>query len=402
LVLAQIGLQLFNFSNEEIRDSYMFIKNQCELRLAGLLSAPLEDWYRHRYFNNQIDISGSGVEEYSFEEIRKKANFNFSELDELYVKDGETVGSPSVRNLLANLFGTGDPDQVMITSGANEALHLVVRSILKPEDEVITLGPCYHCHDKIAESMGCTVKKWAISVGDDFSLDIEDLKNIISNKTKALFLNFPHNPTGMSISQAMLDDIVNLARENDIFLVWDAVFQHLTYETLPLKDPVLTYEKTITLGTFSKAYGAPGLRFGWIIGPPDVLAGCIRQKDYGNLFVAPIIEFIAEKMLSQLDLFAQEKLLQATRNREFVNSWSKSLDLNVNWRQPDGGVCGALELLAHQDDTKFCKKALADYGVLLVPGTCFGMPGFVRLGFGGNGANLKEGLNRLGQLLTFK
>ncbi|WP_395375888.1 aminotransferase class I/II-fold pyridoxal phosphate-dependent enzyme [Marinicella sp. W31] len=361
----------------------------------------MEDWYRHRYFNNQIDISGSGVEEYSFAEIRNRADFDFTELDQLHAIDGETVGCLSVRSLLADRFANGDPDQVMTTSGANEGLHLVVRSILEPKDEVITLGPCYHCHDKIAESMGCTVKKWAIATEENtFSLNFEDLKKLISSKTKALFVNFPHNPTGMTISQAMADDIVNFAREHDIFLVWDAVFQYLTYENPPLKDPVLVYEKAISLGTFSKAYGAPGLRFGWLIGSKDVIAGCVRQKDYGNLFVAPLIEFVAEKMLRHLDSFAQEKLLQATENRAFVNAWAKRLDSKINWREPGGGVCGALQILEHYDDVKFCDKALADYGVLLVPGSCFGMPGFARLGFGGNGANLKEGLNRLKQFIT--
>lgn len=379
----------------------MSTKIECEPRLAGLQSAPLEDWYRHRYFNNQVDISGSGAEEFTFGEIKEKANFSFSELDDLYVLDGETVGSSAVRELLANRFGTGDPDQVMTTSGANEALHLVVRSLLGPGDEVITLGPCYHCHDKIAESMGCNVKKWTISQ-NDFSLDLDELKSLISSDTKALFLNFPHNPTGMSISQSMLDEIVELVREHDVYLVWDAVFQYLTYEKAPLKDPILVYDKAITLGTFSKAYGAPGLRFGWIIGPKDMLSACVRQKDYGNLFVAPLVEFVAEKMLRNLDVFSQEKLSQATKNRALVKSWAENLKEHVNWREPDGGVCGAIELLNHKDDVSFCEKALADYGVLLVPGSCFGMPGFARLGFGGNAEKLSIGLDRLGQLLTSK
>jgi len=156
------------------------------------------------------------------------------------------------------------------------------------------------------------------------------------------------------------------------------------------------------LGTFSKAYGAPGLRFGWIIGPENIISSCVRQKDYGNLFVAPIIEFVAEKMLRKLDVFAQEKLLQATHNRRLVDAWCRQPDLKITWRQPSGGVCGALELNNEIDDIAFCNEALKTFGVLLVPGSCFGMPGFVRLGFGGNQLRLVEGLNRLGQLLASK
>jgi len=308
------------------------MQNDYEILLAGLPPAQLEDWYRHRYFDRQIDISGSGVEEYTFSELQKKGDFKLSELDTLQLTDGETVGSLAVRSMLADRFGNGEPDQVMTTSGANEALNLVARSILEPLDEIVTLGPCYHCHDKIAESIGCVVKKWTISVRDKFELDIEALKELVSDKTKALFLNFPHNPTGITISQKTLDDIVAFVRKRNIYLVWDAVFQELTYEERPLKDPVLAYDKAITLGTFSKAYGAPGLRFGWIIGPEYVIASCVRQKDYGNLFVAPIIDFLAEKMLYRLDSFANERLTQATRNRELVRAWAEKAELDVRTR----------------------------------------------------------------------
>jgi len=365
--------------------------------LAGYEPAPLENWYRHHYFNNEFDISGSGVEEYSFQEIQQIAGFSFSELDQYQIGDAQTVGSLKVRTQLANLFGTGDSEMAMATNGANEGLQLVVRALLNAGDEIITLGPCYHCHDKIALSMGCVVQKWALSAEGD--LDIKHLKSLISKKTKVLCLNFPHNPTGKSISQAMLDEIVEILRENNIYLIWDAVFQELVYENAPLKDPIHTYSKTVTLGTFSKAYGAPGLRFGWIIAPKEIIARCVRQKDYGNLFVAPLIEFVAEKMLAKLDAFSVPRLLQAKNNREAVQEWIGKTDLDVNWYQPDGGVCGLLKLPSKVNDFDFCTSLLESTGVLLVPGSCFGLTGFARLGFGGNSHKLIKGLDRLEHFL---
>ena len=367
--------------------------------VAGYPPAPLEDWYRHHYFANEIDISGSGVEDYTFQDIQRIAGFSFGELDASQLHDAPTVGGVAIRTRLASLFGTGDPDSVMVTNGANEGLQLVVRSVLKPGDELITLGPCYHCHDKIAESMGVTVRKWALSVDGDFQLDVGALASLVSADTKALCLNFPHNPTGKSISQEMLDDIVAIARDNDLYLIWDAVFQQLTYEQPPLQDPIHRYAKTITLGTFSKAYGAPGLRFGWIIGPHDVIAASVRQKDYGNLFVAPLIEFAAEKMLARLEAFSLPRLAQATANRMAVDEWLGRDDIALAWRRPDGGVCGLVALPAGAKDVEFCSGLLAKEGVLLVPGSCFGMPGHARLGFGGNGQKLVEGLARLERFL---
>ena len=368
--------------------------------LTNFPPALLEDWYRYNYFGNEFDISGSGVEDYTFSEIQQIADFTFSEVDQLTAEDGYTVGNANVRSQIAKRFGNGDSESVLTTNGANEGLLLVMRALLKAGDELVTLGPCYHCHDQIAASMGCVIKKWAIPVGESQeTLDVNDLKSLITSKTQAICLNFPHNPTGISIDQATLNEIVRLSSEHNIYLIWDAVFQELVYDTVKLDDPIHHYDKTVTLGTFSKAYGAPGLRFGWVIGPNNLIASCIRQKDYGNLFVAPLLEFVAEKMLMKLDDFSKPRLDQARRNRTMVSDWAQNPSLDVSWRPPDGGVCGILKLPENTCDFIFCTQLLEKTGVLLVPGSCFSIPGYARLGFGGNEENLQTGLDRLSQFL---
>lgn len=366
--------------------------------IAGYKPAPLENWYRDKYFDNEIDISGSGVTEYSYRQVQEMGGFDFNELNDIKIKDGATVGSFEIRSLISNRFGYGDPDRVMITNGSNEALQLAVRSILEPGDELVTHSPCYHCHDKIADSIGCTVKKWKLKLNDE-EQDFEELRALITENTKALILNFPNNPTGISISQDMLDEIVRIARENDVFLVWDAAFQELTYAAKPLRDPIQDYEKTISVGTFSKAYGAPGLRFGWLVSQPSVVSACMRQKDYGNLFVAPLIEFVAAKMLRNIDQYAIPRFRLAKRNRSIVGEWVKQFGEPDMWRWPDGGVCGLLKLPNVEDEIDFCDALLKSRGVLLVPGSCFDTPGYVRLGFGGTTTELTQGLERLGAYL---
>jgi aspartate/methionine/tyrosine aminotransferase len=368
------------------------MKEQQHSHLAGYAPAELENWYRENYFNNDIDISGSGVENYTFGHMRQVANVDFSALDGLKMSDAPTLGCLNIRSLLASRFADGNADKVIVTSGGNEALQLIARSILKSGDKIVTLGPCYHCHDMIAASIGCEVSKWNLSFAQNFALNLKDLDAVVTPDTKAIFLNFPHNPTGASISQSMLDDIVELARQNDIILVWDAVFSKLVYETDELIDPILNYEKAISIGTFSKAYGAPGLRFGWIISNCDIAQSCARQKDYSNLYVPALLEFIAAKMLENLDAFAKPRLEQAKVNRALVDSWVKQNQTLFNWVRPIGGVCSLLQLPQGTDDYAFCEGLLDAHGVLLVPGSCFAMPGFARLGFGGNTQKLKDGL----------
>lgn len=372
------------------------MKNQPQ-KLAGFESASLEDWYRYNYFQNEIDISGSGVENYSYQEIKELGNFSFDELDSFEAKDGTTVGSEKVRTKIANLFGTGNPNEVMITNGSNEALQLVIHSLVKTDDKVISQFPCYHSNNKIPVSLGCHIDYWKLN--NNYQFEIENLEQIVNKNTKVFVLNFPHNPTGRSLSQKTLDRIVTLANELDIHLVWDAAFQELNYDLKPLRDPIHDCKNAISIGTLSKAYGVPGLRFGWIIAKKAIIDACIRQKDYGNLYVSPMIEFAADKILENLQKFYEPRLLQAKTNREIVRNWSNSIN-EITWYQPDGGVCGMLKLPDDVDDEAFCEKLLNKYQVLLVPGSCFDMIGHVRLGFGGKSKLLHEGLKRVGVFLN--
>ena len=364
-------------------------------KLAGYPPALLEDWYRFNYFNNEIDISGSGVQDYTFAETRQMAGITIEDLDALVMNDSPTPGRDSLRQVVADRFGDGDASKVFVANGSNEALQLVICSIVGPDDEIITLEPCYHCHDKIAASMGCKTKTWKLSFDNDFAVDFADLQAMISDKTKALVVNFPHNPTGMSINQQQLDQIVELAREKGLYLVWDAAFQEMVYDSEPLKDPLFVYDKTISVGTFSKAYGLPGLRFGWFIAPPEVVAGSLRQKDYGNLYVAPLLELVSQKVIENLDKFAVPRMEQATINRDLVDQWVQQNSEFVSWVKPQGGVCGLIKLPQGCNDELFCRTLLEKQQVLLVPGSCFGCPGYARLGFGGETEKLKIGLERL-------
>jgi capreomycidine synthase len=363
--------------------------------LAQYPPAPLENWYRFNYFNNEYDISGSGVEDYSFAELRALSGLQLADLDQLVMHDTPTIGAAHLRQVLADRFAAGAAEKVMVTNGSNEALQLVVRSILHAGDEVITLGPCYHCHDKIAASFGCKVVRWELPIGTTETIDIAQLAQLITPKTRAVVLNFPHNPSGISIKQQELDEIVALIKSHDLYLIWDAAFQELVYDQPPLRDPIHDYAKAISVGTFSKAYGLPGLRFGWFIAAAEVIDAAVRQKDYGNLFVSPLIEVIAAKVIEHLDAFAQPRFKQAKHNRLLTDQWVKQHQDLVSWTLPQGGVCGLLRLPVGVDDVHFCNTLLARFGVLLVPGSCFGCSGFVRLGFGGNSSTLIEGLQRL-------
>jgi len=183
------------------------------------------------------------------------------------------------------------------------------------------------------------------------------------------------------------------------YLLWDAAFADLIHEGDPLPDASTRYERAIGFGTFSKAFGLPGLRFGWCLAPPELLAECVRIRDYTTLHVAPLIELLARRVLENADSFLEPRLKQARMNRETLRLWAEARPEQISIVLPPGGVAAFPRLLGVPDVDGFCDDLFRRRGVLVVPGSCFGAPEHIRLGFGGCPDDLVRGLDRLADAL---
>lgn len=367
--------------------------------MLKICPALLENWLRDYYFTAEIDISGSGVEDFSLVELRKLVGITQEEIDQLVFHDSPSLGSLGLRQAIAQHRQSTDPSRVMATNGSTEAIFLVMNALLQPGDEVVVLDPCYHSLVHIAESIGCHLKRWRLRFEQQFVPNLEEVKSLVSPHTRMVIVNFPHNPTGASVSVEQQTDLINMVSEVGAYLVWDAAFAELTYDSPPLPDVSLLYDKAISTGTLSKAYGLPGLRVGWCLASPDVLARCVHLRDYTTLALSPLVELIAQRAIEKADRLLNIRLQQARNNLEIVAEWVDQNGEFVEWARPQGGVTAFPSFRDIPDIEAFCHRLVNSYGVLLVPGTCFNHPNHVRLGFGGSTANLKEGLSRLSRLL---
>lgn len=365
-----------------------------------LRPAPLEDWLRDYYFSADIDISSSGVETYTLAELRAKAGVQQRDLDELVFDDGYSTGRPALRKLIAERFGNGDPERVITANGSSEAISLVLSALLSPGDEVVAVAPGYHLLVAYAEALGVTTRTWTLPAERGFRPAVADLEPLVNERTRAIVLNFPQNPTGAHLTAEDLRRVVELARRAGAYLLWDGAFTDLVYDTEPLPPVSTLYERGIDFGTFSKAFGLPGLRFGWCVAPPDVIAGCVRIRDYTTLHVAPLVELLATAVIEHAPAFLEPRLQQATRNRALVAEWAEAERERVDLALPGGGVAAFPRLRGIADTRDFCDDLFKRHGVLVIPGSCFDAPGHIRLGFGGPTRQLTEGLERLGRALA--
>jgi capreomycidine synthase len=367
-----------------------------------LRQAPLEDWLRDYYFAAETDISSSGVQPYSMAELRAKTGLASEDIDALIFNDGYSLGTPEVRAAIASRWGSGEPDKVMTTSGSGEAIYLVLTTLLRPGDEVIVVQPGYHLLVELAAALGCTMKTWQLNADAGWEASLDELAALVTERTRAIIVNFPQNPTGATIGAADMRTLLRHAAAVGAYVLWDAALADLTYDTPPLPDVSACYPRGISFGTFSKAFGLPGLRFGWCIAPPDVLAGCVRIRDYSTLHVSPLIELLALRVLQNAGRFLEPRLEQARANRIILKEWADAAAGKVSLVLPAGGVAAfpRLDQIASTDE--FCEGLFKKHGVLVVPGSCFGYPHYIRLGFGGDTAELITGLEILSGLLSVR
>jgi len=362
--------------------------------------ATLEIWLREYYFTTRIDLGCSGVQNFSFRELRDILGLTQADLDRVVFIDSESLGAPGLRDAIARRWRPGCFEQVMATHGSSEAMYLLMHALLRAGDEVICLDPAYQPLFSIAESVGCELKRWHLRFERGFAPDVDEVLSLITPRTRMVIVNFPHNPTGATLSVEEQKALVQAVEKVGAYLIWDGAFTELTYNHPPLPDPGQWYDRAITLGTLSKTYGLAGLRVGWCLAAPEVLSRCIHLRDYITLYLSPLVELIAQKAIDHADRILEIRLKQARTNLNILTKWIEQHEEEIEWARPRGGVSSFLRLKNVPNVEAFCRQLADEEGTLLVPGNCFNHPQHVRLGFGGATVELEQGLTNLSGLLS--
>lgn len=361
--------------------------------------AHLEDWMREYYFTSELDIGSSGVQNFSMADLTELVGLRPEDLSRVVFDDSPSCGVQSLRQAIADNWGDGDPEKVLAAHGSSEIIFLIMNALLSKGDEVVVLDPCYHALRNLADSIGCSVKEWRLRFEDGFEPNVEDFKRLVTPKTRMVVVNFPHNPTGATLTAAQQKEFIEAVAASGAYLVWDAAFNELVYESEPLPNPITMYERAIVLGTLSKGYGLAGLRVGWCLAAPELLEQFVHWRDYTTLYLSPLVEKVAERAIENYRVLLDLRLERARKNFEVVARWVEAHREFVDWVRPKGGVTTFVRMHGVADVDEFCRRLGREHGVMVVPGSCFNQPGHMRLGFGGPTDDLEEGLARVSNLL---
>jgi len=366
--------------------------------LGRVRAAKLEQWLRVRYFDTRIDISSSGVQPYRLDEVRALTGMALDDLDRLVFRDSPSTGHERLRQALVDRFEPGSKHAPVACHGSTEAILLAVSALLSPGDEVVVTSASYHALSALAEAAGAKLVWWELDPGADRP-DLDRLRTLIGPLTKAVVVNFPHNPTGLTLTADEYAELLSIVERSGAYLLWDAAFGELVYDGPALPDPSTQIDRCFSFGTLSKSYGLPGLRVGWCIAPLGMISKMVSIRDHVTLSTSPLLEEIASRVLENADAVLSPRLEQARSNLNTVSRWLGTNRDVLSGVIPRGGVTLFPQVVGLSDTRPLCEELAADHGVLTIPGDCFGHAGRIRLGFGGPANELDSALDVLAEVI---
>lgn len=297
----------------------------------------------------------------------------------------ETKGDPDLRLEISRLYSGISDSEILVCSGAEEPIFLFSHALLNAGDEVIFQFPCYQSLRSIPESIGCKVLKCNMKYeNDNLIFDLDDLSNLITNRTKIIYINTPHNPTGFHFSKQEQLALIEIARKNNTIIFCDEVFRQLEHQP-EFKLPAIAdvYENGISLGVMSKAYGLAGLRIGWLATKnKEILEKVAVLKEYTTICNSAPSEFLATVALRNKDQILNRNLSIIKPNLIRLEDFFKKYSTLFHWNRPNAGAIGFVKMNFNEDDLIFTGQLLEKKQVLLILGEVFEFTDYFRLGFG--------------------
>ncbi|HUT82873.1 MAG TPA: aminotransferase class I/II-fold pyridoxal phosphate-dependent enzyme [Candidatus Bathyarchaeia archaeon] len=323
----------------------------------------------------------------------------FDEFKNRQLTYGHINGSPELRQGIANLYETMKPENILITGGAIGANFLTFYSLIEPKDQVVVIFPAYQQLYSTARSFGANVKLWKMNWEDNWQPKIDDLTSLVNKKTKMIVLNNPHNPTGFLFSNEFLREIVEIAEDADAYLLYDEAYKGLYLnDSDNIKSVVDTYHKGISTGSFSKGLSLTGLRLGWVAANNQIIEEMIRHRQYTTISNGMIDDALGALAMKYVERIYKRNTEIIKLNHQILSEWIKNEPL-IEWIPAKAGSVAFLKLLLDIPTEEFCLKLIKEKSTFLVPGTCFEMEGFLRIGFGNDTTVLKAGLSRVKEFL---
>jgi aspartate/methionine/tyrosine aminotransferase len=368
----------------------------------------------------EFNLSESGVHPLRLGELVDDGSSREALLGE-ELRYSQSNGTIPLRELVAAMYPGATPADVQVTNGGAEANYITTWNLVEPGDEIVMMVPNYMQMWGLVRGFGGSIREWplmasfAAEAGQlrhdapantdaraRWSVDVDALERLVTPRTKLIVICNPNNPTGARFGETDLDRIAAIADRNGSWVLSDEIYRGAELDGRETPSIWGRTDKAIVTSGLSKAYGLPGLRIGWIVAPPALIASLWSYHDYTTISPAALSDVLARRAL---DPARRPQILARTRrilNENFpvIAQWLDTHGGLFSYAPPDAGAIVYVKYHHPINSIELVNRLRVEKSVLLVPGDHFGMDGYLRLGFGERPDYLRAGLERVEDLLA--
>ena len=359
-------------------------------------------------YENEVEfnLSESGVLPMTVGEIAG-GETEWRALQDLRMKYPASRGSEMLRDRIARFYGDATSENVMVTNGGSEANYVVFWGLLEKGDRAAVMIPNYLQSWGLARAYGGHADPFRLLERSEngqrrWALDVPGLEKAVTRKTKIILVTNPNNPTGAVLDEDEMNAVVRAARRVGAWIVSDEVYRGAEVDGGTSPTFWGRYDKVLVTAGLSKAFGLPGLRTGWIVGPAKTLEHLCRYHDYLTLTPTCLSDRLAEIVMEPA---RREAILARTRglirkNLPVLERWIGGHGDTLTYIRP---VAGAISLVGYRlpiGSEALFTRLRVEQSVLITPGSHFGVGRYIRIGYGYDADLLGLGLERIGAMLA--
>lgn len=312
---------------------------------------------------------------------------------------GQSNGSEELRERIAGLYPGATEDSVLVTVGGAEANFVAHWHLLEPDRPAAVMLPNYMQVPGMVENFGAPLLPFHLREETGWQPELNELESALEAGATFILVTNPNNPTGASLTEDAMNDIVNLADRHGAWILSDEVYCGAEVTGGDTPSFWGRTDRVVVTNSLSKAYGLPGLRLGWVVAPPDLIQDLWGRTDYTTISPASLSDHLAT---IALEPSTRARILQRTRgiiqeNFGAMKEWIDNQEGLFSYRPPDAGAICYMRYRSHVNSSVFAEKLRAEKDLLVVPGDHFGMDRYLRIGFGNPRDELMEGLSRISE-----